>query len=208
MIPVIVNGVEKNLKTEWNEVTLNEWSKMLQHPKADEAFLLSILLDIPYIELVNYNTEQFDDTILRHLIFTQQDPQLFSQPVPDVILVDGKGVEVPKDLKQCTWYQRSMLKTLIQEYSKERTGNSVLFLRDYPSLAAHAIAIYIQPLLHPDKKVDGNVIPEVTKIIAETLPITQAYPLAAFFLNSWISSSQWNARSSVMNRSRKRKKQE
>jgi hypothetical protein len=178
---ILINHKPYNIPTTWSEVSLKQFSDMMNYPKADSARLLSIISGIDYHELINYDLTQFDLKVLDHLEFIHQEPNLFVKWQHRKVKVCDRFVESPKDIEVKTWYQRSMLKQAVDKHSKltDEIKN-----KDFPSLVCEALTIYLQPMLLGDK-VDSEYYDQVREMVWQ-MNVEDCYQMAGFFLRHYI----------------------
>lgn len=102
-------------------------------------------------------------------------------PVPQKVTLKGKEVTVPKKLETKTFGQRSAFDRFITNNIKvDMDGNGTLT----PELMTDAIAIYLQPE-YTGEKFNPDKLGEMKEIV-DALPVTEAVPLATFFLRQLI----------------------
>ena len=181
MVTVKINGQEIDIATEWHEVTLAQYREMER--VADElnsVRILSILSGIDYDVLINFDCSQFDEKVLQYLAFMSDVPSWTELPKPEYLTIEGVQYKVPERIESTTWFQRTMMKTL----ATEGVTNSLRMTQ----LIAPAITYMMQPVLE-EGKVSDKHYPSIQQKI-DKLPITDVYPVASFFLSTYLTYSR------------------
>ena len=187
MVPLKVGGRELNVKSEWEDISLSEYMQLEGCKDPDELWLFSFITGIPKEDLMNIDEQSFNEEWLQHISFLAVNAELLAREIPEVLSINGHPIVVPKKLEQLTWFQSRKVKQLI---GKVADDSGKVAKEKLSGLFRDCCIIYLQPLLNhdapPDKKVDDKKYDEVEKIIL-SLPVTQVYPMGAFFLSKWVS---------------------
>lgn len=176
MVTIKVNGKSIDIPSSWDDVTVQQYREMdrCSH-ELNSARLLSILAGIDYDILINFDCSQFDEKVLMHLDFMHEIPDWENLPKPTHLTIGGVQYKVPESIQSTTWFQRTMMKTLAVEGVEKSMRMT--------ELIAPALTYMMQPVL--DGKVNDKRFEEV-QMIMDKLPIKQAYPLASFFLSTYL----------------------
>ena len=181
MVTVKINGQEFSLATQWSEVTAEQYLSMERvGDQLNTVRILSILSGIDYDVLINFDCSQFDEKVLQYMDFIGEVPKWTELPKPDHLTIDGVSYKVPDKIESTTWFQRTMMKTL----AADGVANS----RSMTELIVPAITYMMQPLMEEGKVSDKNY-PDIMRKI-EKLPITDVYPVASFFLSTYLTYSK------------------
>ena len=177
MIPVKIKlSKEETIKlwlpTSWKEITVQQYCRLEADGWAgnDILYILSVLTDVDLAKLDNMKHHRAFDVLVDHLAFiTEEPPDFEKMAINNIYTLDGKQLEVPRDLELETLGQKILVSNL--------THNDSL-----ASSIPEAMAIYFQPLFD---KGDFNRrrIPAIVAKINKT-PIIDAYPIVAFFFRS------------------------
>lgn len=182
MVTIKVNGQTHHLPTQWSEISVATYRLMERHAfELNSVRLLSILTGIDYDVLINFDCSQFDEKVLQHLSFVHDIPQWGDLPKPSHLTIDDVPYAVPESVQSGSWFQRTMLKTL----AVEGVNNKLNMIE----LVAPCLTYMMQPVIE-GKVSDKNYAAIQEKI--DQLPITEAYPVAAFFLSTYLKYSKSN----------------
>ena len=180
MVAIKVNGHPYNLPTQWSEINVATYREMERHAfELNSVRLFSILTGIDYDMLINFDCSQFDEKVLQHLSFVHDVPEWDKLPKPEHLVIDGVEYKVPESIESTTWFQRTMLKTLAVNGVQEKL--------QMIELVAPCLTYMMQPVI--EGKVSDKNYKELQKKM-DQLPIEQAYPVATFFLSTYLHYSR------------------
>lgn len=189
MLTVSIPSSQFTIPNRWEEVTLAQFSRMYSLGTAPESqaeegkivrYSIQEVLKILVSDvdaLLNIHARE-EVSILNHLSFLNQVPDFLSMPVPMTIA----GVKPPTDLGSCSLLQKWTIDDLIRDTAEE--GEAV----NYITMAIWLLSVYLYPLLTGSKLTDRRQLKAVLKQV-EDLPVTEALPLAAFFLSNYQRST-------------------
>lgn len=181
MIPIIIKGTTYNLPQTWQEVTMQQYAKMCRHKDDLNACrLLSIFTAIDYDVLQAYSMDVFESNILSLMNQFSDAIQFSSIPVKEVLNINGRNVNVPKDLRSETFGQKILMQAKLNKLIDDNCEPVEMF--------AHIAATYLQPGYHGELFNDKKV--NEVEVHINALPVTDIYPIANFFLTSYIQSSK------------------
>lgn len=177
--------------TEWSEVTLKQFIELTgrsadlirsgqredQIATAYKRITLEVLASDPAV--LNDTIAGIEDDLIAQMPFLNQLPDFLSLPVPEVIA----GVKSPKELESCTLMQ----KWTVDEFVNELTDEEGLV--NYITMAVSILSIYLYPPLTKTRLTNRSQLTEITAQI-EALPVTDALPLANFFLSNYRRSTK------------------
>lgn len=118
------------------------------------------------------------DTIFDLLAWTKQEIDWQKLPVPKVLTIGDRAIDIPQDLTLKTYGQVTVFESLVFP-TVEKTG-------DLTDAIPVALAIYLQPLITGSKfDADklGDTIADINKLRA-----CEAFPVANFFLKKYLQS--------------------
>lgn len=195
--------MEFSLPESYKEITLAQllkWSEMQTAQDISFCKIMEMLTGIPESDWLNCSVTSIDELILPKIKWLSEplnEQEFISLPVPKKVMIDGKMIEVPMDIDLKTFGQKITFQTQMGEYIiKDGEGNITGF-----SLAFYPIAIAIY-LFDEPKFDDGKAMLFAEKCKALTL--TEAYPLASFFLTKFLGSSKEIKTSSLTTRMNKK----
>jgi hypothetical protein len=175
MTPYILGEHKFNLPTCWEDVTTKQWFQLRDIDLTDTCGILSILSGLD--RDLWFNTREIDvaEKILPALDFMKQQTDLSKYPVPAKIKIGDREIEVTKDIRLKTFGARCTYQHEYAKYMNEKGDAAIEFL-------PINLSIYLCPEPFSDSKAK-ELIDQVMEI-----PITQAYPTAAFFLSNFVTS--------------------
>lgn len=184
MLPISINGVNKNLPTEWKEVSVKKFRSLSQTlidvVDVKPFHLLSALLEIDYNILINEDVTTFSK-LIPAIKFIEIPFNERVVAVPDEIIIDSLNVKVPKDMK----------KELAGQYWDSYTLQESAREKPLVMIASELGAYYLQPNYTQAKYAKENIAKEAEyndkevdalKDILDQMPITTILPVASFFL--------------------------
>ncbi|RKD19004.1 hypothetical protein BCY91_14095 [Pelobium manganitolerans] len=172
---------EISIPTNWGDLTLGQMLTIseLKEQKNYKIKLLSIITGFTDDELSGAtDLEQWKEIELL-LSFLTETPDLKAYPLPNKIKIDNEEYKIPIDLKVETFGQ----KVALEELAKNLDPDNVNFI----SLMPEALAIYFYPRITGERFNDERVEDFVE--IMRTIPVKQAFPVASFFLSSYVISA-------------------
>ncbi|MVM33274.1 hypothetical protein GO755_24755 [Spirosoma sp. HMF4905] len=190
MLTIKTPDVTFTVPTEWPEVTLKQFIDLssrsaklvnsdLNETQIGSAYKRQALevLASDANALIQVMAGIEDDTIDR-MPFLSQPPDFLSLPVPEVIA----GVKPPQELGMCTLFQKWTVDEFVNELADEELSVN------YMTMAVSILSVYLYPALMNARLSDRSQLTEITAQI-EALPVTEALPLAHFFLTNYRSST-------------------
>lgn len=158
---------------------------------------LAIFSGLPYKDwytasLLNTDIERIIDS----LSWIENFPLLKKYPLPEKYHVGGKVIKVPQRIELETLGQRIAFEDLIIK--------SISLTGDILDVLDKAVAIYLYPKM-TGKVFDTDKLDDVLDKVRNS-SIAEAYPMGAFFLQKYLSSSQTKAPLSSVPQSPKRSK--
>lgn len=184
MLTVTAATLEFELPSEWEEVTLRQFLDLEERKEyTDEGNpyypIRTALECFCSDKTMLYQMEAAEEQRLTdRLPFLREAPVFAELETPEPIA----GVMPPKELGACTLLQKWTMEQYISEFDDE--GKEITYL----SLAVPVLSVYLYPLLTGKILLDAGQLEEIKEQI-EALPVTQAVPLAAFFLSNYQSST-------------------
>lgn len=181
MISVTINETTISVPDKWPEVTVKQYCDLCSNINDLNAVrLLSILSGIAYETLLNFDCSIFETGILPAMNFVKNSFSKDPLPLPEKIIIGEKELVVPKDIAAETFGQKVMLQMKINEAQDAQ--------KDLIELIPFTIATYLSPIYYGQKYDDKRA--EMLIPLIQEMPITQAYPVAYFFLNRWAKLSK------------------
>jgi len=172
---VKINGEKKEVPCCYAELTTKQYQRIVsewdfEKPIEDRDFfaLFNIITDNQFTHFEN--TPENEVTVWNVVRWIVEEPFQFSKELPKVLVINGKIIDIPKDIRALSIGQNIMLK---QTLSKSKVMEANL---------AEAVAIYIQPL-YDGKKFNGERAKELIKEI-EQLPAHIVYPIGFFLFKN------------------------
>ncbi|MVM29290.1 hypothetical protein GO755_04540 [Spirosoma sp. HMF4905] len=189
MLTVKTPQVSFTVPTSWEEITLGQFLHLRQQSLsvADQTeesrpipLSIGMLLDILASDPKALQTIEAAEEaqLMQHLAYLGQAPDFLSLPVPETIA----GVKPPQELGLCTLFQKWTVDEFVNELADEELSVN------YMTMAVAILSIYLYPLLMKTRLTDRSQLAEITAQI-EALPVTEALPLAHFFLTNYRSST-------------------
>lgn len=178
MIKFKIEGKEYSIPTKWEEVTVEQYLKLLTCDKEDIVMFLSIVTGVDYDTMYRTRQTDVDEILLPLISFFHTPIDLSKQKMSGKILLQGKQHDIPKDLGFHSLGQKiEASNVMLAEFKKsgELTGCMV-----------EVVAMYLQPIV-TGKEYSSESAKELE---AELLKcsIIDVYPVAAFFLKKLIAS--------------------
>lgn len=153
----------------------------------DTLTVLSILVGKPVEFWFAVDRMDVEKHLTPQLAWFNQPFDFQSLPLPPSITIDGKVLKVPKDLGMKSWGQRVAFAQEVQTVN-DRFKDSPEAVRNFHhafGLIPYTLALYFFEEFHGvnfKDKFDDDAIREFANTKIVHLPITEAYPIAAFFL--------------------------
>lgn len=197
MIPFKCSGFEFELPARWSELTLNQFYK-LKESDGSCLSVISILSNVPVQAWQGCPDIDIREKIDPYLQFLEDSFDLENYFVPDFITVSGKRYPKPSGIGVNCAGQKWHLEDVWKEADKNGKSDVDCY--------AQALAIYMQPVVS-GKPYDADL---VEKLIPEILEckLEEAWPLASFFLDSYVKSLSKKERLFRISQSQKRYEQE
>lgn len=177
MLHLSADGLSFTLPAAWHELSLGQFLALSDI--TTDADLLGILSGIDTTRLRALRTPDLSHLIATQLNYLTQDPDFDSLPVPTRLTINQTTITPPTNLgTQTTFGQKVDLDGIIQamtEAGQPVTGTTT---------ARAMLTIYLYPLVSGQPYDSPQQADSILPLI-DALPVTEAIPLAAFFLTSW-----------------------
>lgn len=181
MISVTINETLISVPDKWDEVNVDQYCKLCAViNELNPVRLLSIFSGIDYETLLNFDCSLFESSVLPAMNFVRNSFSKENLPVPETVVIGEKELTVPKEIREETFGQKVMLQMKINEAQDASM--------DLIELIPFTIATYLSPAYY-EMKYDDKRAEKLIPLILQ-MPITQAYPVAYFFLNRWARLSK------------------
>lgn len=180
------------------EATVRQFMQFREHGKKHDLIMsLSIFSGLPYETWSDAELKYIDiERVVAALDWVQDFDMLKTMPLPSVYHVGGKEFVVPSNLELKTLGQRVAFENEIFP-CMTRTG-------DLMEVLDRAVAIYFYPEL-TGSKYDTDKLGDVLEAVRDS-PISEAYPIARFFLKKYFDSREKKAKSLAETLTQKRSK--
>lgn len=169
MISIKVNEKDINIPIGWSEVSTELYQKLKSVDEPTVVKLFAVICGMKDAEIADAKNEELEMMIYNLSSFVFSDEYFRYYKTPDYITIDGKDIQLPKNLESMTIEQNLIV--------RQRLSNCK-FLEE---LIAFCTAIYLQP------KIDNSIFnQERAKEIESRLlqmPIDQVFPIGFFLLN-------------------------
>lgn len=162
----------------WSECSLTDYIKLEAWRASDKARdlvqLFCLFADLDYQVI----SQSRDSSAVKKILFGLQwinvnPPQLDLLPVPEQLKINGKVIQVPKDLADLTISQHMLATQLITD--QLATGPDADAIRVMPAV----LAIYLGPQIYGDTYDYDKAL--ATEPLISKLPVLKIYPVARFF---------------------------
>ncbi|MVM36081.1 hypothetical protein GO755_39070 [Spirosoma sp. HMF4905] len=193
MLTVTAPNLSFDVPSEWNEVTLRQFLDLEERKEfTDEGNpfypIRTALECFCSDKTMLYQLEAGEEQRLTdRLPYLREAPIFIKLITPEPIA----GVMPPKELGACTLLQKWTIEQFMSEFEDEEKEIT------YLSLSVQVLSVYLYPLLTGKILLDAGQLDEINEQI-EALPVTQAVPLAAFFLSNFRSSTSSGATTFVI----------
>lgn len=178
MIPFLLAGKEVNIPSGYHELTLKQFVQMTE--LSDPTDILSTLEILTGVSAKTWSHAALDSVNIQALNialdWSNKKVDWNKFPVPEKIKLGEKEVTIPKRIDIKTFGQKIAFDKMILDKAKVEDETITL----PPSLMATAIAIYMEPE-YSGKEFESDLVGDMVKMVSG-LPVTQAIPLASFFL--------------------------
>lgn len=177
---------EFNLPMRWEEITIAQFFAMQKLNKENvveyTCGLLAILTGIEYDKW--YNASEFDVaekilTLLNEWINIP--PDFSNSSAPKELIIAGKAIEIPHDIKLKTWAQKLVFQDLIKNHWIDAANDVGI---DFMPMA---IAIYLLPDKFTDKAAS-----EYSELISKEMLLFDGVAISRFFLTNFLKYSSSN----------------
>jgi hypothetical protein len=149
--------------------------------------IMSTLVGKPVEFWFRVDRMDLEKHLVPHLVWFNQQFDFHSLPLPPSVTIDGKAIRVPKDIGMKSWGQRMAFAQEVQTCA-ETYKDSEPAVRNFHhafGLIPYTLALYFYEEYYGVKfedDFDDEKVREFANTKIVTLPITEAYPIAAFFL--------------------------
>lgn len=183
MIPYLLESHKFNLPECWEEVTTRQWFQLQEVDLKDDCAILAILSGVP--REVWFNTDKIDivEKMLPILNFMNNPLSLVRYPVPAKIKVGAREIEISKDIRLKTFGAKLTYQNEL--YSKDGQGKYI-YLNDDHTFKSEFVPVGLSIYLCEEPFSDAKAKELIDDIL--NVPIAEAYPTAAFFLNNFLES--------------------
>ncbi len=165
-----------DLPQSWKEVTVKQFVDLSMYKEGDIIALLAIMLQASYDKVFAID-DASAQKIIDNMAWYYKEFDFEALDKPKTISIKGTRFNTPDDIQLKTYGQKIHFEILMK--SPE----------DAIMKMAHTVGIYMYPIVSGEKFDDEPLNDFVNKDIMRC-SIVEVYPLAAFFLNSWIPSSK------------------
>lgn len=181
MIAASLLNTKISIPDKWSEVTVKQYLLLLEYnERLNPVRMLSIFSGIDYETLMNFDCRLFETGILPAMNFIKDTSLFKTLKLPEVVTIGEKELVVPSDIRSETFGQKVMLQMKINEINDASIGMATLI--------PFTVSTYLSPAYY-GMKYDDKRAEELIPLIYK-MPITEAYPVAYFFLNRWAKSSK------------------
>jgi hypothetical protein len=162
---------EIECSSSWDTTSTDQFQKLATEWDGEDLIkLFSILSGKEYKAIENTQDSILEAGLLKATSFVYEHPMNFKDSkMPHWIEIKGKNVRIPVRLGDLTIGQNIHVRQALDKSKK------------YEELISFVCAIYLQPHYDGQKEFDFHRAMEIEQDILK-LPITQTYPIAAFFL--------------------------
>lgn len=178
MIPYKLGEHSFLIPSRWEDITVKQWFQLRDISLEDYCGILEVLSGVS--RETWFNTREIDvvEKLIPFLDWMKEPVDLSKYPVPEKVIIGGALVTVPKDIKLKTFGAKITYEKNLQNYTNENGEVSIDFL-------PIALSIYFCPEPFNDTAAAG-LLDDIGN-----MPISEAYPISAFFLtNSQQSGKQ------------------
>lgn len=193
MIPFNCSGFSFDMPGKWADITLRQFYS-IRDSDGNWLTISSILSGIPREAWEQSPDVDIREKIEPYLSFLQSEFDLHNYFVSDYITIEGRQYKIPKDIRLQTAGQKWHIEDVWKEADKNGKTDVDCF--------AEIVAIYMQPTVtggtYDADKVD-QLIPKILDCHLE-----EVWPLASFFLDSYVKSLNSRERLLAISLSQKR----
>lgn len=175
MIHITINDKKAKLPTAWDELTFFQATQLIATSKFSEQ--LAALTNLDVSEIKNSKNVFIQDELLPYMQFLTEEPNLTEIPRPTKIVVNGKALDVPKDLGYLTFEQVEYLRLEARAYTEESVESS-------SDLLLTAVAIWVQPIYFETDFDEGMI--ENTRSLLQDCKFVDIIALGSFFFRIYI----------------------
>lgn len=176
MISRKFNGEVVSYPGSWDELNFFQYLRLSLGVDSNPEFV-SIVTGMP-LEKVEYSTDiEGYNAILNDFSWYAFAPDEFKKP--ENLIIEGRSIELPKDIGTHSTRQFEQLKAIIAELYVDGEPNHNAVIQKYPLMCA----IYVQPLL--DGKYDYSKVKELSDKLY-MLPVKDIIGLGDFFFKRLI----------------------
>jgi hypothetical protein len=176
MIPFTLSkDISFELPQDYGELTIKQFLLIKNNPGGDFIDLLSILSGLSREVWEQCKDFNIDVKIAPFIEWVNEPFNPDGYTLPDNLIINGKEIDRPKDIRYQTYGQKLALQKEFLEVQK-KGGNDV-------DIIPFALALYFQPAYY-DCKHDMDKVDELLPLVMEC-KIQLAYPIGYFFLNSY-----------------------
>lgn len=179
MIPFKLGENSFLVPARWEDITVKQWFQLREIPADDYCGILSILSGVSRETWFNAREIDVVEKIIPLLDWMGVPTDLSRYPIPEKIMIGGEIVSVPKDIKLKTFGAKLTYEKNLKDYTNDKGEVSIDFM-------PIALSIYFCPEPFNDKAA-AALLDDIGN-----MPISEAYPISAFFLNSLRPSSNQN----------------
>lgn len=172
---VIINGVERKIPQGWFDLNIRQYKKLKSYVRHNDIIFMAAMLDVSEQEIIDCDITDLDHIVYANVSWyiSQKDTieESMSKMKHKSITVDGKVIDIPKDLKMETFGQKISAEQLLEKAADKNPYDII----------AEIIAIYLYPKVY-NKKFDYDAAIEFRDRHVYDISIIEAFPLGTFFL--------------------------
>lgn len=168
---------EYDMPVSWETTSTGKFETMASEwDKEDLIKLFSILSGIGYTAINTSTDRDLEENLIRCTRFVFTDSDFKTAPVPEILTINGKDVQIPKNVGSLSIGQNIHVRQEIDRIVQLRGEKAT-----YEELISYACAMYLQPLVDEMEFNYERAIALREKI--KELPITVTYPIGFFLLS-------------------------
>jgi hypothetical protein len=177
-LPILLNQQLINVPLSWNELTLEQYTRMYSATLNGNDTLAPIaaLLSINKQVLESLPEEKLSALLLKNLLWLNTMPLLTAETKPTYLLIGDVLHAVPQSFEQLKFGQVLLFQSVLSEHTDKETGT--LHPKSYTRLLAIVFSA------HNDEPLNDKQMDELEAQLNQT-PFTEAMPVLNFFLSCW-----------------------
>ncbi len=177
-LPILLNQQLINVPLSWNELTLEQYTRMYSATLNGNDTLAPIaaLLSINKEVLESLPEEKLSGILLKNLLWLNTMPVLTAENKPAYLLIGDVLQAVPQSFEQLKFGQVLLFQSVLSEHTDKETGTL------HPKAYARLLAIVFSA--QNDEPLNDKQMDELEAQLNQT-PFTEAMPVLNFFLSCW-----------------------